>query len=137
MRASGRTTKMIKELPLMEDIEDKIYVVGHNHDMARYIRSMVCDIRGVEYDKHVRYKNANGISQWGRGLWSDLFFFDHAVFDYWDDLHQADKDFINMITSRATMMKTFDLEYPAEFAQPARWYQKALDFIKRVYRTII
>lgn len=137
MRQTGRTTRLIESLPDIDDIDGKIYVIASSTTQSSYIRSLIADIKGTEYAKKVEANGASGISTWGRGIWSDKFYFDHTVFDYFDSLQPEDQDFIRLITSSAPISKTLQLSPAEELQEEASditFKQRVLGFFRGIFR---
>jgi hypothetical protein len=111
LRGTGRTTRMIESIPNPEEYSEtvKFYVVGMSSGQARHICKMAEQQR-PELKGHLVPISATGEQGLGvlSGIWSDLIFVDHFVYESIEELPietQAWLGMFNTIPDMTPFMK--------------------------------
>ena len=93
-RRTGRTTRMIESIPNPEEYDDsvKFYVVGFQHDQAQQIVETAIKLR-PELKGRLKPYSAQNIKNL-QGVWSDMIYIDHYVYEMMKELPQESQDFL-------------------------------------------
>ncbi len=107
-RDASEDEAVIYSMPVK--LDDLVCVVGLDQDHANRMWHLVKDIKGAEYATMVIPKAVVGITEWGAGYWSDVFFFSPHIFKQFGSVHESDQKFIRAIVSQEPLSKTLGLD---------------------------
>lgn len=127
-RENGRTENLIKSIP--DDLSHKIYLVAGTYETARTIKEMIPRIKGKKFPLHlVEPREISDISQWGKGVWSNRFYFDHTCFDSYKFISDLDKHFLEC------MYYTERTRYIEPTKRNKNLYKRILGFFNALFKT--